>query len=47
MDINGYEISPINPGWIRKKKDEKYIGTDFTRIFMFFVIITNIGKDGL
>ena len=39
-DENGYEIAPINPGWIHKKKEEKYLDTEFIRIFMFFVVNT-------
>ena len=39
-DENGYEIAPINPGWIHKKKDGKYLDKAFIRIFMFFVVNT-------
>lgn len=37
---NGYEIASVNPGWIHKQKDEKYLDTEFIRIFMFFVVNT-------
>ena len=40
MEENGFEISSINPGWIHRKKEEKYLDKDFMRIFVFFVINT-------
>lgn len=37
---NGYEISPINPGWIHKNENAKHYDTEFIRIFLFFVVNT-------
>ena len=37
---SGYEISPINPGWIKKHIPEKYVDDDLKELLMFFVINT-------
>ena len=37
---NGYEISPMNPGWIKKHIPDEYADDDFKELFIFFVINT-------
>lgn len=38
---NGYEISPMNPGWIKKRDpDSSYADDDLKELILFFVINT-------
>ena len=37
---NGYEISPMNPGWIKKRVPDKYVDDNLRDLIMFFVINT-------
>jgi len=37
---NGIEVASVNPGWIKKEKNIKYMDLDMLRIFTFFVINT-------
>lgn len=37
---NGYEISPLKPGWIKKKMSNTYFDDDFKRMMIFYVINT-------
>jgi len=37
---NGYEISPTNPGWIKRRVPNKYADDSLKDLIMFFVINT-------
>ena len=37
---NGYEISPMNPGWIKKRVPDEYADDSLKDLIMFFVINT-------
>ena len=37
---SGYEIAPINPGWIKKRVPDHYADDDLRDLIMFFVINT-------
>ena len=37
---NGYEISSINPGWIKKRVPDSYADNDLRDLIMFYVINT-------
>lgn len=37
---NGYEISPLNPVWIKKDIPEEFIDEDFLSLILFYVINT-------
>ncbi len=37
---NGYEITSMNPGWIKRRVPDKYIDDDFKDLILFFVINT-------
>lgn len=37
---NGYEISPMNPGWIKKRVPDEYADNSLKDLIMFFVINT-------
>ncbi len=37
---NGYEISPMNPGWIKKRVPDSYADDDLKELILFFVINT-------
>lgn len=51
MDIDkGYEISPMNPGWIKKRVPDSYADDDLKDLIMFFVINTpcvNLSSSGI
>ncbi len=37
---NGYELSPMNPGWIKKRVPDSYADDDLKELILFFVINT-------
>ena len=37
---NGYEISPMNPGWIKRRVPDEYADDSLKDLIMFFVINT-------
>ena len=37
---NGYELSPLNPGWIKKEIPEEFVDEDFLSLIVFYVINT-------
>ena len=37
---NGYEISSLNPGWIKKEIPKEFIDEDFMSLIVFYVINT-------
>ena len=37
---NGYEISSLNPGWIKKEIPKEFIDEDFLSLIVFYVINT-------
>lgn len=40
VKYNGYEIAPMNPGWIKKRVPDSYADNDLRDLIMFFVINT-------
>ncbi len=47
---NGYEIAPLNPGWIKKRVPDSYADDDLRDLIMFYVIntpCTNLSNSGI
>ena len=47
---NGFELSPISPGWIKKKVPDSYADDILKELVLFYVIntpCTNLSSSGL